>query len=124
MIGRIYTSPEQSEYLINLGLPVESADCYYTSNFEDGNFIGARIDILQNGITHEIFSKNKIYLPCWSIGQLMEIFDECSLLSSSNLFDYCCDIHLEGMIKLIDDSVKKDIINFNYIKLKKDSEEL
>lgn len=75
--NRDYTTPEQSKRLLELGLQPNSANLYY-SKFE-GDLLWERpklcydkryCDIVPDG--YEDF-----YLPCWSVGRLMEIWYMC-----------------------------------------------
>lgn len=73
-----YTSPEQSERLLELGLPADSADMYYsrtsTTHFWDPYLI-------VGGSTYTMISGSSafIFLPCWSVGRLIEIYLTCAL---------------------------------------------
>jgi hypothetical protein len=61
-----YTTKEQSDRLINAGIPVSSADCYYLdlglNEYSDRPYWGVSTD----GI------------PCWSVGRLQEIAKICA----------------------------------------------
>lgn len=66
-----FTTPEQSKRLLELGVPSDSADCYYTSYgaitvIPDGGYDDKRIFLQEVGCT-----------LCWSVGQLLYIFDKC-----------------------------------------------
>ena len=84
-----FTTTEQSKRLLALGLPKDSADCYYLR--ENPN----RLCILNDGIT---ISKLRLQLhmshtmPCWSAGRLIEIYD-----ITINLFPGM-DLRLSDMI--------------------------
>lgn len=71
-----FTSPEQSKRLLELGLPADSADCYYLREHPD------RLCILNDGKT---ISKLRLQLhmahtmPCWSAGRLIEIIITCGI---------------------------------------------
>ena len=82
-----FTTIEQSKRLLELGLPADSADCYYTNSIphskrEDYYFLhilpfdsGSTISSLK-----EIAEEEKGFvIPCWSVGRLMEIFDICEI---------------------------------------------
>ena len=63
-----FTTPEQSKRLLDLGLPADSADCYYIS-------YGAVYVIPNGGYDDKyIFLHEVGYTPCWSVGRLIEIW--------------------------------------------------
>lgn len=67
-----FTSPEQSKRLLELGLPADSADCYYEAiGFNQGYEHTPQI------CTNGKFRINIIDLPCWSVGRLIEITTIC-----------------------------------------------
>lgn len=68
-----YTTPEQSKRLLELGLPADSADCYYR------DFASSRVRLIPNiRETDDKFGIDTNFLiPCWSVGRLMEIHDIC-----------------------------------------------
>ena len=72
-----FTTPEQSKRLLELGVPADSADCYLLRTHTKGDtFI---VDVLHD----ELYSKKDKftdlleYIPCWSVGRLMEICEIC-----------------------------------------------
>lgn len=68
-----FTNIEQSKRLLELGVPADSADCYYTES--------GKIEIKNTSL-------DILYTPCWSVGRLMEIFDICcAIISDYN--DWC-----------------------------------
>ena len=78
-----FTTPEQSKRLLELGVPADSADCFFAS-FEQEEL----------GQPHMLYgllySKRvpsgyeKKYLPCWSVGRLIEIITICCNHYSGN----------------------------------------
>ena len=64
-----FTTPEQSKILLELGVPADSADCYYKMN-------------LYSFKTEMCFTKEDNilyhYTPCWSVGRLVEIWELCT----------------------------------------------
>ena len=69
-----YTTREQSKQLLDLGLPVDSADMYYskmsTETFWSLYTIGS-------GATYTSISTppyDFMFVPCWSVGRLIEIY--------------------------------------------------
>lgn len=78
-----FTSPEQSTRLLDLGLPADSADCFTANPMEclpsiddltifvidrDETYTQRIGKICEGG-----FVKHSDYLPCWSVGRLIEI---------------------------------------------------
>ena len=65
-----FTTPEQSKRLLELGVPADSADCYYTP-----------IDSYRHPVVFYTDSP-KLWecdrFPCWSAGRLIEIFLVCT----------------------------------------------
>ena len=73
-----FTTPEQSNRLLELDVPADSADFYYDKD-----------EVEIDEITHPYilpfnrkFSNynDMFYLPCWSVGRLIEINRICSTL--------------------------------------------
>lgn len=74
-----YTSVEQSEKLIELGVPEDSADCYYEMSYRPIR------QLLPDDV---LFSQLPQYMddedgdldivPCWSAGRLIEIQEKCT----------------------------------------------
>lgn len=73
-----YTTPEQSKRLLNLGVPADSADCYYLREHPDKVYLFKNQKESDNCI-----SKIRLRLglghamPCWSVGRLIEILMIC-----------------------------------------------
>ena len=64
------TTREQSERLLQLGLPAETADCYRDSHYPDMVIFRESLSELSNNF----FKKdNKRYLPAWTVGQLQRL---------------------------------------------------
>lgn len=66
-----FTTKEQSKRLLELGLPIDSADCFFDGweklvyrdeRYNDSNF----------------FETHPECVPCWSVGRLLEIICKCS----------------------------------------------
>ena len=63
-----FTTARYSSYLIDLGLPVDTADCYY-------NKLGA-LSVIPEYSNFSNFC-DKTDIPCWSVGRLIEIYNKC-----------------------------------------------
>lgn len=78
-----FTTPEQSKRLLELGVPSDSADCVLENlNTEENNFQSeyyTRWIIEKRHVKEDIFCERNegIFLPCWSVGRLMEILSHC-----------------------------------------------
>lgn len=65
-----FTTPEQSKRLLELGVPADSADCYYQDY--------GSIPMVVWTLTQPRDLKRGILKPCWSVGRLIEILSICS----------------------------------------------
>ena len=63
-----FTTKQQSEKLLALGMPRLSANFYYDDENE--------VQIVRDP---EFELQSKGYFPCWSAGRLMEIIDNCTI---------------------------------------------
>ena len=84
-----FTTPEQSKRLLELGVPADSADCYLIK-CRYGN------DIYRPKILYDVtysrldrFANMFDYLPCWSLGRLIEICLKCSTLEQRQVRFFC-----------------------------------
>lgn len=89
-----FTTPEQSKRLLELGVPADSADCYYAP-FTRG---------VQ--VRHEPYELRSTFFgeypfnPCWSVGRLMEIINICVPGDEELAFTYYDDM-IDGLIERI-----------------------
>lgn len=72
-----FTTPEQSKRLLELGLPADSADCYLMRSLNTVTFY-PHILFGETYTQKDKFLNVLDYLPCWSVGRLIEIFDICA----------------------------------------------
>ncbi len=88
-----FTTPEQSKRLLKLGVPADSADCYLLRTHTKGDtFI---VEVLHDELysKKDKFTNMLEYLPCWSAGRLMEIYDMCVMNSIGSWVDYTTRIN-------------------------------
>lgn len=76
-----FTTVEQSKRLLELGLPADSADCFYCKDANKSlvNFIRY---LLPDDVKYSVRCSNHLmydYLPCWSVGRLIEILCKCGI---------------------------------------------
>ena len=81
-----FTTPEQSKMLLELDVPVDSADFYYDKD-------EVEIDEITNPYIlpfNRKFSNynDMFYLPCWSVGRLMEI---CKICEPKKYYEQLCE---------------------------------
>lgn len=126
-----FTTFEQSKRLIELGVPVDSADCV-------GYIVDKSIDIcneyFQKGETRitainprhtytqvTTLKCGEVWLdepfPCWSVGRLIDIINNSTKLGYLVL--YSSDILIEKLIKVIENHSKFDEIDFSKFDLSK-----
>ena len=87
-----FTMPEQSKRLLELGLPAESADCYYTQEKIEDNVYWFDLHIKREYQPHTSLHASTIWgeiLPCWSVGRLIEICLKCSTLEQRQVRFLC-----------------------------------
>lgn len=75
-----FTTPEQSKILLELGLPADSADCFYLKVKPVEDYVYVLTDnrtYTEQAAISEF--KYTDFLPCWSVGRLIEIFDICDI---------------------------------------------
>ena len=93
-----FTTPEQSKRLLELGMPEDSANlCYrfYTDLSGDTIMWDAPSVITENQHiewSHKLTSGDTAYLPCWSVGRLIEIICNCHIITNQFMENWiCCD---------------------------------
>lgn len=90
-----YTTPEQSKRLLELGVPVDSADCCLNSD----SVIMLNGKTFQENYNEDLdFARLHLieyphYVPCWSVGRLIEILKVCIINKSEleEIFEYLKD---------------------------------
>ena len=67
-----FTTPEQSKRLLEIGVPADSADCYYDhyKNLEVRTY---------SKLENTFFDTYTRFTPCWTVGRLIEILDICKI---------------------------------------------
>ena len=90
-----YSTPEQAEKILNLGIPVNTADCYIDLN---GN---RYVRSQHEGEQHDTFFDELGYTPCWSSGRLIEIWLLCNNAQYSVPLTFCIDRQTKNIISLL-----------------------
>lgn len=114
-----FTTPEQSKRLLELGVPADSADCYY-SHYIKTYAHSEYIEILWHRprfITKDnkpswnarLMDGTQIYLHCWSVGRLMAIYFISKGLDywSPQFKKYQIENSAEYFVALIEENIKE-----------------
>ncbi len=138
-----FTTPEQSKRLLELGVPAWSADTqipyieYYDISPSDGEKIVVFSEILspiiwdeaERGILPKVkkewtreFASEKYdghfteYIPCWSVGRLIEIIYKCDKLKVSIVLRDVIPSKstiIENLIDILEYAIKLNDIDFS-----------
>ena len=79
-----FTTPEESKKLLELGVPVLTADCYFYVQEINGRNVCDTPNLVpygmgEFGLRHWWTNRNNArYIPCWSAGRLIVIYETCS----------------------------------------------
>ena len=97
-----FTTPEQSKRLLELGVPADSANCCLRRILTDGGYCETwRVDVFDFiGQIHDD------YLPCWSIGRLIEIYVIARGVDTSYLPIERGEDMVKYLIRLYEEKVK------------------
>lgn len=108
-----YTTSDQAEKILNLDIPINTADCYIDLN-------GNRYVRSQNeGEQDDTFFDEFGYTPCWSAGRLIEIWLLCNNAQYSVPLTFCMDRQTKDIVYLLINMLKKqkmDGTNFSLLK--------
>ena len=125
-----FTTIEESQRLLKLGIPEESADCYiiqYSDKpFDSEIFVldNAEYKIIKNNIEAELnsvhcgFPRETKIAPCWSGIRLIHIMSQCDINEPITFEVGCDDIEDGTLIQTLIDNIEKDINIYNFEKLK------
>lgn len=109
-----FTTPDQAAYLLEIGLPIDSADAYYY------NFAAAMWNDRRKHLYLGVFAPSQMSepfdnrgcrgnVPCWSVGQLIRIYKAlCSKAAIKFALNFLNgDAEVECMIRLIEDRINE-----------------
>jgi hypothetical protein len=106
-----FTTPEQSKRLLELGVPADSADCYYVTS------VGKKPNIIHNNLDFDLKSK-ATQKPCWSVGRLIEIIKICSDLNAILGYQIAYNTkHKTSLLHIVIQVIEDYINEFNFSKL-------
>jgi hypothetical protein len=96
-----FTTPEQSKRLLELGVPTDSADCYYVSYKDSEDY---EISIRTKGDTGNAFFKVVPYIPCWSVGRLIEIYEIVGENAGQCVTTTKCTSRIDNFVQLYEEN--------------------
>ena len=116
-----FTTPEQSKRLLELGVPADSANLYYrfyTNLYEDTVMWDTPSVIAENQYiewSHKLTSGDTAYIPCWSVGRLMEIWNICvNLMPGMELeFSPSSNSYIEDLVRDFEFAGEDSLIDFS-----------
>ena len=81
-----FTTPEQSKRLLELGVPADSADCIMKDNEHVYKYnFDAESTITELVYRLNVDDYSHGYIPCWSVGRLVEIYLLCAELKKPQM---------------------------------------
>ena len=114
-----FTTPEQANRLLELGVPENTADCFYYewAWFPEFEHYGKQLNVInwQDFNEENRLRTEKVY-PCWSVGRLIEISRTCTTLPDEEwMFPFWKDVqdNVEWAIKVIESAVRTEHIDFS-----------
>ena len=99
-----FTTREQSEKLLGLGIPADSADCFFylNTNYSDKpHILYKKLSETQADYDSPVSSIIAILYPCWSVGRLIEIWLLCNNAQFSVPLTFCIDRQTKNIISLL-----------------------
>ena len=118
-----FTTPDQSKQLLELGVPADSADCFYShyiktyahSEYTEILWHRPRFiteDNIPNWNARQM-DGTQTYLPCWSVGRLIEIYDICRYYDGDYDEVYGKETYIETFISAIEEAILDDMLDFS-----------
>lgn len=122
-----FTTPEQSKRLLELGVPADSADCYYShyiktyahSEYTEILWHRPRFITEDNNPNWNarLIDGTQTYMPCWSVGRLIEIMLICHIGEAhidfdKPLYEISCISNIDWAIRVLESSIKCGRIDF------------
>ena len=99
-----FTTREQSKKLLELGIPSDSADCFfylYTNDSDNPHILYKKLSETQADYDSPFSSIKAVLYPCWSVGRLIEIWLLCNNAQFSVPLTFCIDRQTKNIISLL-----------------------
>ena len=109
-----FTTPEQSRRLLELGVPADSADCYYDVIYDNDDYFWKYENHPTLVINDYLYDTggDKLILPCWSVGRLIEILFDVSTFGATLTLHKDAD-QIEDLICLFQNRMENGHIDFS-----------
>ena len=120
-----FTTPEQSKRLLELGVPVDSADLYFykttSTIFIDGSIPkylinkGATYSVLLDAKKRVLREDTFTMLPCWSVGRLIEIIGKSAIFHPHGFLCFMhdeADTLVDHMMRSFENGVERNYYDF------------
>ena len=88
-----FTTPEQSKRLLEIGVPADSADMYYT-----------RTNPIPKVYIEEA-TRHAYHTPCWSVGRLIEIYKIVGEEAGQCISCSKNQIQVESLVQLYEENI-------------------
>lgn len=99
-----FTTREQSEKLLGLGIPADSADCFfylYINDSDNPHILYKKLSETQADYDSPFSSIKAVLYPCWSVGRLIEIWLLCNNAQFSVPLTFCIDRQTKNIVSLL-----------------------
>lgn len=103
-----FTTPEQSKRLLELGLPADSADCFW---FDERDIMFLKDELYSDEAKDGEWVRATDYTPCWSVGRLIEIY---SIITGRKEFTLrTVDTLINEVIYMLNVAIKHEELDFS-----------
>lgn len=110
-----FTTIEQSKLLLELGVPADSADFYYSEFTREAHIVGPLV-INYSTFTEEqnFFPLDKM-IPCWSAGRLIEIYLKCAANDTicDNMYVSLFDVQADNLVGQMIYEISHSVLDFS-----------
>ena len=92
-IQKGYTTVAQGKKLLELGVPINSADCYYYTE----------VDKWPKILTTDNFDwEQSSYIPCWSVGRLAQVYLKCVVMPGNSTIELTGEFGSDVISEMVD----------------------
>ena len=102
-----FSTIEESKQILALGIPADSADCFYKRHLGQKDEYFEEPKVLPDGLTFSSYCGTEngvdedVYVPCWTTGRLAHIYLLCDTYPYEDGQKYTCPPDIEWLISWI-----------------------